>query len=139
MPIAVVINGEVFAVHSDHLNTPRRLTNSQGQAVRQWAYSAFGDEKPTLAKYRFANLEVNPNPGTTGIAEVVLNKRYDGQYFDEESGLNYNGFQATGQPPADSRNPIGSDSMEGGTVSETHFRTRFNTLIRRVWRLSVNW
>uniref|UniRef100_UPI001C4E1334 hypothetical protein n=1 Tax=Variovorax sp. KK3 TaxID=1855728 RepID=UPI001C4E1334 len=51
MPIAVVINGEVFAVHSDHLNTPRRLTNSQGQAVRQWAYSAFGDEKPTLAKY----------------------------------------------------------------------------------------
>ncbi len=93
MPIAAVIDGNIYAVHSDHLNTPRRLTDSQGQAVWQWSYSAFGDEKPTHAKYRFANLEINPNPGTTSFAEVSLNKRYDGQYYDKESGLHYNDFR----------------------------------------------
>ena len=94
MPIAAVINGALYAVHSDHLNTPRRLTNANGQAVWQWAYSAFGDEKPTIAKYLFANLEVNPNPGTTGIAETVYNVRGAGQYFDVESGLRYNYFRS---------------------------------------------
>jgi RHS repeat-associated protein len=94
MPIAVVINGATYAVQSDHLNTPRRLTDSSGQPVWQWAYSAFGDEKPTLAKNRFANLDINPNPGTTGGADVTFNLRYLGQYFDAESGLNYNYFRS---------------------------------------------
>ena len=87
MPIAAVINGQPYAVHSDHLNTPRRLTNSQGQPVWQWAYSAFGDEKPTIAKNRFANLEVNPNPGTTSLPDITYNVRYPNHYADEESGL----------------------------------------------------
>ena len=39
MPIAAVINGATYAVHSDHLNTPRKLTNASGQAVWQWSYS----------------------------------------------------------------------------------------------------
>jgi len=55
--------------------------------VWQWACSAFGDEKPTIAKYRFADLDVTPNPGTTSIAKVIFNKRLDNQYFDKESGL----------------------------------------------------
>ena len=94
MPIAAIINGTKYAVHSDHLNTPRRMTNESGQAVWQWSYSAFGDEKPTVAKYRFANLDVNPNPGTTSIAEVTNNLRYPGQYADKESGLHYNYFRS---------------------------------------------
>ncbi|MDQ0045590.1 RHS repeat-associated protein [Variovorax boronicumulans] len=94
MPIAAVIDGATYAVHSDHLNTPRRLTNASGQAVWQWSYSAFGEDKPTLAKNRFANLETTPNPGTTGISEVKFNLRYPGQYADEESGLFYNYFRS---------------------------------------------
>ncbi|OUM02405.1 RHS repeat-associated core domain-containing protein [Variovorax sp. JS1663] len=94
MPVAAVINGQLYAVHSDHLNTPRRLTDSTGQAVWQWAYSAFGDNAPTLAKYRFANLDINPNPGTTGISEVVMNLRWPGQYYDKESGLFDNRFRS---------------------------------------------
>ena len=35
MPVAAMINGQVYAVHSDHLNTPRRLTDTQGQVVWQ--------------------------------------------------------------------------------------------------------
>ncbi|OUM04315.1 RHS repeat-associated core domain-containing protein [Variovorax sp. JS1663] len=94
MPIAAVINGNLYAVHSDHLNTPRRLTDSNGQPVWQWSYSAFGDEKPTIAKYRFANLEINPNPGVTSFAEFVFNLRWPGQYYDKESGLLYNYFRS---------------------------------------------
>lgn len=90
MPIAAVINGQIYAVHSDHLNTPRRLTDSTGQPVWQWAYSAFGNEKPTLANTRFANLDINPSPGTTNISPVVFNVRYPGQYDDVESGLSQN-------------------------------------------------
>ncbi|MGJ7501125.1 RHS repeat-associated core domain-containing protein [Variovorax sp. ZT5P49] len=94
MPIAAVINGTTYAIHSDHLNTPRKLTNVDGQAVWQWGYSAFGEDKPTTAKNRFANLDTAPNPGTTSISEVKFNLRYPGQYADEESGLFYNYFRS---------------------------------------------
>ncbi|HWT18505.1 MAG TPA: RHS repeat-associated core domain-containing protein, partial [Variovorax sp.] len=93
MPIAAVINGITYAVHSDHLNTPRKLTNADGQAVWQWSYSAFGEDKPTIAKNRFANLDITLNPGTTSVSEVKFNLRYPGQYADEESGLFYNYFR----------------------------------------------
>ncbi|MET3441516.1 RHS repeat-associated protein [Variovorax paradoxus] len=94
MPIAAVINGNTYAVHSDHLNTPRRLSNDSGQPVWQWSYSAFGEDKPTIAKNRFANLDTTPNPGTTIVSEVKFNLRYPGQYADEESGLFYNYFRS---------------------------------------------
>ncbi|WP_321165108.1 RHS repeat-associated core domain-containing protein, partial [Variovorax sp. Root434] len=94
MPIAAVINGSTYAIHSDHLNTPRKLSNADGQAVWQWTYSAFGEDKPTTAKNRFANLDATPNPGTTSLSEVKFNLRYPGQYSDDESGLNYNYFRS---------------------------------------------
>ncbi|MDQ0086556.1 RHS repeat-associated protein, partial [Variovorax boronicumulans] len=94
MPIAAIVNGNTYAVHSDHLNTPRKLTDASGQAVWQWGYSAFGEDKPTTARYRFADTETTPNPGTTNIAEVKFNLRYPGQYADEESGLSYNYFRS---------------------------------------------
>lgn len=113
MPIAALINGSAYAVHSDHLNTPRKLTNASGQAVWQWSYGAFGEDNPTLAKSRFANLDATPIPGTTSISEVKFNLRYPGQYADEESGLFYNGFRS--YSPAGGfytqNDPIG---LEGG-------------------------
>ncbi len=94
VPVAAVINGTIFAVHADHLNTPRRLSNTSAQAVWQWKYSAFGDEQPTLAANRFADLAMNPNPGTTTIPPVTFNLRYPGQYADVESGLYYNYYRS---------------------------------------------
>jgi RHS repeat-associated protein len=93
MPIVAFIDARRYAVHTDHLNTPRRLTLPSGVASWQWKYSAFGDEQPTLALNRFVNTSVNPNPGTTTTPAVTYNARYPGQYADKESGLNYNYFR----------------------------------------------
>ncbi len=94
VPVGAVINGTIFAIQADHLNTPRRLSNTSAQAVWQWKYSAFGDEQPTLAANRFADLAMNPNPGATTIPAITFNLRYPGQYADAESGLSYNYYRS---------------------------------------------
>lgn len=94
LPVATVLNGAKHAVHSDHLNTPRRLSNDAGQPVWQWRYSAFGEEAPTTAAKRFTGAETVPSTGSTSAAEIVFNLRYPGQYADAESGLFYNYFRS---------------------------------------------
>ncbi len=87
MPVAVIVNSDTrYAVLSDHLNTPRRMTNTDGALVWQWGYSAFGEEQPTVATRRF-----NQVAATDG--DLEMNLRFPGQYFDKESGLHYNGFR----------------------------------------------
>jgi RHS repeat-associated protein len=90
MPVAAIYGTKHYAIQSDHLNTPRRLVQSDGQVAWQWAYSAFGDEQPTIAKNRFANTALNQSFGSTMVPAVTFNLRYPGQYFDQESGLHYN-------------------------------------------------
>jgi RHS repeat-associated protein len=94
IPIAADIDNRLYAIHTDHLGTPRRLTQADGQAAWQWAYSAYGDEAPTLGAKRFTNETTNPTTGSTNIPPVRFNLRYPGQYFDEESGLHYNYFRS---------------------------------------------
>ena len=113
MPIAAVVNGQTYAVHSDHLNTPRKLTQANGQAVWQWAYSAFGDEQPTTAAKRFTSEMTVPTTGATSTPEVTFNLRYPGQYFDKETNLHYNYFRtyAPGTGRYTQGDPIG---LQGG-------------------------
>lgn len=58
-----------------HRTSKQASTHAGRQAVWQWGYSAFGEDKPTLAKNRFADLETTPHPGTANIAEVKFNPR----------------------------------------------------------------
>lgn len=85
IPVAVLKpNGSggvnLFYVHSDHLNTPRRITRPSDNAiVWRWDSDAFG----TTA--------ANENPSALGTFAYGL--RFPGQYYDAETGLNYNYFR----------------------------------------------
>ncbi|KRD13496.1 hypothetical protein ASE39_19100 [Acidovorax sp. Root267] len=116
MPIAAVIKGTAYAVHSDHLNTPRKLTQADGQTAWQWAYSAFGDEQPTIGAKRFTNETTTPTTGATSIPEVTFNLRYPGQYFDKETKLHYNYHRsyAPGTGRYTQGDPIGLDGGWNG-------------------------
>ena len=74
-PIAQVHNGKVYHYHLDHLGTPRELTNSEGKIVWKAKYKTYG------------NLAIKE------VEEIENNLRFQGQYFDEETGLHYNRFR----------------------------------------------
>ena len=141
MPVAAIYGTKHYAIQSDHLNTPRRLIQSDGQVAWQWAYSAFGDEQPTIASNRFANTALNQSFGTTTVPAVTFNLRYPGQYFDQESNLHYNyhrSYSATigrytqtdpigldggwnrfgyvGGNPLSFTDPLGQNTITGGAV-----------------------
>ncbi|WP_283745172.1 RHS repeat-associated core domain-containing protein [Sideroxydans sp. CL21] len=61
----------------DQLNAPRAARDQTGVVVWRWEGDAFGSTLP------------NQNPGGKGI--VTVNLRFPGQYYDQESGLYYNG------------------------------------------------
>jgi RHS repeat-associated protein len=67
----------IFYIHTDHLNTPRLITRrSTTEIVWRWDSDPFGTTPP------------NENP--SGLGTFTFNLRLPGQYFDAESGLNYN-------------------------------------------------
>jgi len=81
-PIAVVKGTSLAYVETDHLGTPRQVFDpATNNAVWTWdgLASTFG---------------VNaPNQAPTGGATYTLNLRFPGQYYDAETGLNYNYFR----------------------------------------------
>jgi RHS repeat-associated protein len=91
IPVAVIdntINGGVTTstvnyVTADQLGTPRAVTDGTGTVIWSWAYQGnpFGEQQPT---------------SSTGY---VLNLRFPGQYYDAETGTNYNYFR-TFDPPS---------------------------------------
>lgn len=65
---------EVFYVLTDHLGTPKVITNSANTTVWQATYHPFGQVDVT-------------------VALIENNVRFLGQYFDRETGLHYNYFR----------------------------------------------
>jgi len=69
-------------VHTDHLDTPRRITRPSDNKVRwqwEWDVTPFGAGAP------------NQNPSSLGT--FSYNMRFPGQYYDAETGLHYNYFR----------------------------------------------
>jgi RHS repeat-associated protein len=71
-PVFMVEDGEFSFYHNDHLGTPQKMTDIDGDVVWSTTYGAFG------------NATVDP------ASTVTSNLRFPGQYFDEETGLHYN-------------------------------------------------
>ncbi len=97
IPVGMYRNGKFFAIHSDHLGTPRLITNEDNKPVWQWPYSAFGDNKPT----GILKATQNPKQAVTNQPTMLkattpteFNLRFAGQYFDEESNLSYNYYRS---------------------------------------------
>ena len=97
LPVGLYRGARFYAVHSDHLGTPRLISDEASKPVWQWPYSAFGDNKPT------GILKATTNPKAAMTNQPVLlkatvamevNLRYAGQYFDEESNFSYNYFRS---------------------------------------------
>ncbi|WP_253734562.1 RHS repeat-associated core domain-containing protein [Methylomonas sp. ZR1] len=65
-------SGSTYHYHLDHLGTPRELTDTDGRIVWSARYRAYGN----LA---LADVETIDNP-----------LRFQGQYYDQETGLHYN-------------------------------------------------
>src|SRR5579864_9226916 len=69
-PVAVVQNQNVDYVTTDQLNTPRAVTDANRSIVWSWNSDPFGNGQPT--------------------GSMTYNLRFPGQYYDSETGHNYN-------------------------------------------------
>ena len=92
--IGLYKNNRFYAVHTDHLGTPRSVTDDTNRVVWQWAYSAFGDNKPTGILKATTNPKAaitnQPKLLTATSPSFAVNLRFPGQYWDDESKLSYN-------------------------------------------------
>lgn len=80
IPVATVRGSSIFYVHTDHLNAPKKVTRPSDNGVR-WSW----DRDP------FGTTTVNENPA--GLGTFSYNLRLPGQFYDSETGLNYNYFR----------------------------------------------
>ncbi|MBW2647104.1 MAG: RHS domain-containing protein, partial [Deltaproteobacteria bacterium] len=71
-PLYMKTNGSYYWYHNDHLGTPQQLADDTGAIVWEARYTGFGK----------ASIETET---------IVSNFRLPGQYYDEETGLHYNG------------------------------------------------
>ncbi|MCH7335326.1 RHS repeat-associated core domain-containing protein [Acinetobacter sp. NIPH 2699] len=64
---------EILRVHTDHLGTPRAISNNQNEILWRWEGDQFGDVLP--------------------IGDLTFPMRHAGQYYDAEVNLFYNYFR----------------------------------------------
>jgi RHS repeat-associated protein len=78
IPVATLRGTSVYYVHTDQLNTPRKVTTTAATPLLKWKWdpTPFGEGTPTEPSGAFK-----------------YNLRFPGQYFDVETGLNYNYFR----------------------------------------------
>ncbi|SBS38243.1 Putative deoxyribonuclease RhsC [Marinomonas spartinae] len=80
-PVALIKQGEVYYYHLDQLNTPRFVTNQAAEVVWQNTANAYGYEDGAQQAREIEN---------TNFYQPI---RFQGQYFDQESGFHYNRYR----------------------------------------------
>jgi RHS repeat-associated protein len=79
-PVVMLEDGRSYWIHTDHIGTPRALTDAEQRIVWHADYEPFGTAR------------VNEDPDRDGrITRVDL--RFPGQYLDRESGTHYNYYR----------------------------------------------
>ena len=73
LPVATLQPTGIFFIAPDHLGAPYQITNATRQVVWQWDHDPFGNGAPT--------------------GSLTYNLRFPGQYYDSETGLNYNYYR----------------------------------------------
>jgi RHS repeat-associated protein len=114
------VSGNVYYIHTDHLDTPREITNEQNQTV--W-------KNPPLTE-PFGSTPVDEDPDGDGQA-FTFNLRFPGQYYDQETGVHYNYFRDNYLPDFGrygQSDPIG---LAGGI--NTYAYVRGNPLLWSDW------
>ena len=77
---------QIYHYHNDQLGTPNELTNDKGEVVWLADYEAWGK----TAKVIYTPVKINQIQVSQGDLQPI---RFQGQYFDEETGLHYNRFR----------------------------------------------
>ncbi|MGH8321682.1 MAG: RHS repeat domain-containing protein [Gammaproteobacteria bacterium] len=72
-PVGLITPSGLYYVTTDQLGTPRAITNASKTVVWQWHSDPFGNGTPT--------------------GSITYNLRFPGQYYDAETGHNYNYFR----------------------------------------------
>lgn len=70
-PVALLKGRQIYFIHTDHLGTPRVITDEDAKIAWRANYSPFGH-------------------ATVTEASLTNNLRFPGQYYDQETGLHYN-------------------------------------------------
>jgi RHS repeat-associated protein len=70
LPVATLQPAGNFHIAPDHLGAPHQITNAARHVVWRWNHDPFGIGAPT--------------------GSLTYNPRFPGQYYDAETGLNYN-------------------------------------------------
>ena len=77
---------QVYHYHNDQLGTPNELTNDRGEVVWLADYEAWGN----TAKVIYNEIKINQIQVSQNELQPI---RFQGQYFDNETGLHYNRFR----------------------------------------------
>ncbi|MFC6205582.1 RHS repeat-associated core domain-containing protein [Psychrobacter urativorans] len=77
---------QVYYYHNDQLGTPNELTNQQGEVVWLADYEAWGN----TAKIIYNEIKISQIAVSQDHLQPI---RFQGQYFDGETGLHYNRFR----------------------------------------------
>lgn len=78
-PVAVIDGTDEYYVHTDHLGTPRIITDGN-TVIWRWESGPFGEDAA----------QEDPDGDST---DFTYNLRFPGQYYDSETGLHYNYFR----------------------------------------------
>ncbi|MBC3917315.1 hypothetical protein H8L32_07500 [Undibacterium sp. CY18W] len=71
---------KVYDIYTDQIDTPRVITDTNGNEVWRWDSAPFGETLP------------NEQP-TQATSKFRFNFRFPGQYYDSETNLHYNYFR----------------------------------------------